>query len=131
MKAAVVYESMYGNTHSVAEAIAEGLGLATTDVVSPKDAEKTDLTGPDLLVVGGPTHAHGMTRSQTRQAAVEDARSEEKELTLDPSAEGPGMRDPESFLVSRDSVLLPGELARARKWGQMLASTLRDEQLPG
>lgn len=176
MKAAVVYESMYGNTHSVAEAIAEGLGpAAATEVVSTNDADRMDLTGLDLLVVGGPTHAHGMTRSQTRQAAVIDARSGEKELILDPSAEGLGAREwldllgpssgraaafdtrvdmpelltghaskgigkklkqhgfelvagPESFLVSGDSGLLPGELDRARQWGQTLASSLTDEQ---
>jgi hypothetical protein len=94
LKAAVVYESMYGNTHSVAEAIAEGLGpAAATEVVSTNDADRMDLTGLDLLVVGGPTHAHGMTRSQTRQAAVIDARSGEKELILDPSAEGLGVRE--------------------------------------
>lgn len=93
MKAAVVYESMYGNTHSVAEAIAEGLGsVAATEVVSTEDVDQMDLTGLDMLVVGGPTHAHGMTRSQTRQAAVKDARSGEKDLTLDPAAEGPGVR---------------------------------------
>lgn len=94
MKAAVVYESMYGNTHSIAEAIAEGLGSAgAVDVVSVEEAARMDLSGLDLLVVGGPTHAHGRTRTQTRHAAVEDSMSRDKGLTVDPSAEGLGLRD--------------------------------------
>jgi hypothetical protein len=178
LKASVVYESMYGNTHSIAEAIAEGLGSAgAVDVVSAEEAARMDLSGLDLLVVGGPTHAHGMTRTQTRHAAVEDSMSGDKGLTVDPSAEGLGLRDwldslepssgraaafdtrvdmpalltghaskgigkklkkhgyelvaePESFLVTGDSGLLPGEQDRARRWGEMLASTLKDEQRP-
>jgi hypothetical protein len=38
--------------------------------------------------------------------------------------------DPESFLVTGDSGLLPGEQERARRWGEMLALTLSDEQQP-
>lgn len=49
MKAAVVYESMYGNTHSIAEATAEGLGSAgAADVVSVEEAARMDLSGLDL-----------------------------------------------------------------------------------
>ncbi|WP_411733795.1 flavodoxin family protein [Paeniglutamicibacter sp.] len=55
LKAAVVYESMYGNTHRIAQAIAEGLATAT-DVVSVYAVGRIDLRGLDLLVVGGPTH---------------------------------------------------------------------------
>ena len=39
------------------------------------------------------THAHGVSRESTRQAAVADAHKPEKGLTLDPDAEGPGLRD--------------------------------------
>ena len=70
MKAVVIYESMYGNTHLIADAIAEGLrthGDATVVPVGELDAQL--LEHADLVVVGGPTHAHGMSRASTRQAA--------------------------------------------------------------
>lgn len=39
MKAAVIYESMYGNTHSIAEAIAQGLNsAAAAEVLSVEEA---------------------------------------------------------------------------------------------
>ena len=96
MKTVVVYESMYGNTHLVADAIAEGIRDVTGDevVVASVDHADTALRdGAELLVVGGPTHVHGMTRESTRKAAVEAAGTDGSELTLDPDAEGPGLRD--------------------------------------
>jgi hypothetical protein len=96
MKAVVVYESMYGNTHLVADAIAEGLRHeADADVVVvPVDGATTEvLAGVDLVVVGGPTHAHGMSRKSTRETAVVSARKAESPLQIDVDAEGPGLRD--------------------------------------
>jgi hypothetical protein len=100
MRAVVVYESMYGNTHLIAEAIARGLSAsagdaATWDVtVTPvSGADRATLEGAELVVVGGPTHVHGMTRESTRKAAVEAAEKPDADLTLDPDAEGPGLRD--------------------------------------
>ena len=60
MNAIVVYESIYGNTRAIAEAIAEGLGGAPA--VSPAELP-ADAAQADLLVVGGPTHIHGMATS--------------------------------------------------------------------
>jgi hypothetical protein len=96
MRAVVVYESMYGNTHLIADAIGDGLrngNDAEVSVVSVHDATTELLRDADLVVVGGPTHAHGMTRESTRQAARADADKPERELVLDPDAEGPGLRD--------------------------------------
>jgi hypothetical protein len=96
MKAFVVYESMYGNTHLVSDAIADGLRHeADADVVVvPVDEASTEvLAGADLVVVGGPTHAHGMSRKSTREAAVAAARKPESLLEIDADAEGPGLRD--------------------------------------
>ena len=55
----VVYESMYGNTHLVANAIAEGSGAATTAeiVVVPVAEAHQHLDRADVIIVGGPTHA--------------------------------------------------------------------------
>lgn len=66
MRTIVVYESMYGNTRAIAEAIAEGLGA--DKVLSVSEAEGIDEA--DLLVVGGPTHMHGLATSYTRKAAL-------------------------------------------------------------
>jgi hypothetical protein len=94
MRAVVVYESMYGNTHLVADAIGAGLGAAYEVAVVPVDeANHAVLDGADLIVVGGPTHVHGMSRASTRQSAVADAHKPGSDLTLDPDAEGPGLRD--------------------------------------
>ena len=94
MKAVVVYESMYGNTHLVADAIAAGLREVGDVVVVPVDrADTALLQDAALVVVGGPTHAHGMSRTSTRKAAVEAAHKPESDLVVDPDAEGPGLRE--------------------------------------
>ena len=90
MRAVVVYESMYGNTHLVADAIGAGLGGGPDVVVSSVDDVDVSLVEQaDLLVVGGPTHAHGMSHDATRKAAA----AEDDDLSLDPDAEGPGLRE--------------------------------------
>lgn len=71
MKALVVYESMWGNTGKVAEAVAEGLrGHLEVEVVDAAHAPAPLLALVDLLVVGGPTHAFSMSRGSTREDAV-------------------------------------------------------------
>jgi hypothetical protein len=92
MRAVVVYESMYGNTRTIAEALGDGLSWVFDTTVVPVDKATADLLADaDLVAVGGPTHAHSMSRAATRKAAVDAAR--DKALTLDASAEGPGLRE--------------------------------------
>lgn len=94
MKATVIYESMYGNTHSIAEAIAQGLNsAAAAEVLSVEEARSKDLSRMQLLVIGGPTHAHGISRKPLREAAVAGARRNEKGLVIDPSTVGMGLRE--------------------------------------
>jgi hypothetical protein len=75
--ALVVYESMFGNTALIAEAIGEGLRdhFATVDVVNVTSAPDA-VDDVDLLVVGAPTHAFGMPRPKTRDAARQSGASE-------------------------------------------------------
>ena len=94
MRAVVVYESMYGNTHLVADAI--GAGLSTgfdVSVVPVSQVSQATLADANLVVVGGPTHAHSMTRAVTREAAVKAADKPVGGLTVEPDALGPGLRE--------------------------------------
>jgi hypothetical protein len=94
MRAVVVYESMFGATRQVAEAIADGLGgPEVAQVVPVQDASADLVAAADLLVVGGPTHVHGMARPRSRNAAVEMTRRPGKRLQLEPGATGPGLRE--------------------------------------
>jgi len=94
VKALVIYESMYGNTREVAEAIAAGIGeSADVHLVPTCEALDALTENPDLVVMGGPTHVHGMSRASTRKAAIEDADKPGNELRVDPHADGPGIRD--------------------------------------
>ncbi|HKE68734.1 MAG TPA: flavodoxin domain-containing protein [Nocardioidaceae bacterium] len=71
MRALIVYESMFGNTRNVAEAIAEGLAdHVATDIVEVGVAPAQPPADVDLLVLGGPTHAMGLTRPKTRADAA-------------------------------------------------------------
>ncbi len=93
MRALVVYESMFGNTHTVAQHIAEGIEpTADTTVVPVHDATPEAVAAADLLVVGGPTHVHGMSNKRSREGAIEMAKKDD-ELELDPDAYGEGLRD--------------------------------------
>ena len=71
MRALVVYESMFGNTRAVARAIAEGIAtVMPVEAVEIGSAPTTIPPGCVLLVVGGPTHAHGMTTAKSRANAA-------------------------------------------------------------
>jgi hypothetical protein len=89
MDVLLVYESMYGNTARIAEAIARGLELDDVTVTRRNVDDVADVTpeGFDLLIVGGPTHAHGMTRPTTRRTAVDDKKNDYDDPTV-----GTGLR---------------------------------------
>jgi hypothetical protein len=90
MRALVVYESIFGNTEQIAQAIGAGLreALGTVEVIEAGSAPG-QLEGVDLLVVGGPTHAWGMSRVSSRKSAADQAHQHGKE----PVSAGPGIRD--------------------------------------
>jgi hypothetical protein len=181
MRVVVGYESMFGNTRRVAEAIGDGLrdgpGDPDVQVIQIGDVTDRDLQDLDLLVVGAPTHVRGLPRESTRQDAVRQASAPEDRREVEPEATDPGVREwldahpalhgrvavfdtrvamspvltgraskglgkrlrragadeigAESFLVDKDDTLLPGELARAARWGLGLASRLRAQSVDG
>ena len=69
MRALVVYESMFGNTRLVAEAVAEGISSTVDAEVVEVGAAPKVVGDGDLVVVGGPTHAFGLTLQRTRADA--------------------------------------------------------------
>ena len=86
MNALVAYESMYGNTATIGEAIAASLRRNGLEVEAGpiSTIEPSRAGGFELLVVGGPTHAHGMSSKATRKSAVEDQKNPYPEPTATP-----------------------------------------------
>ena len=94
MRALVVYESMYGNTHVVAGNIADGLRADYEVTLVPVAGATAELVaGADLLLVGGPTHMRGLSSAMSRRMAAQAAAKSGSGLRLDPDAAGPGLRD--------------------------------------
>jgi hypothetical protein len=94
MNALVAYESLFGNTHSIADAVAAGLRThGEVRVVPVGDAGVDVVAWADLVVAGGPTHAHGMSHSKSREEGVARAAKPDSTLVLDPAASGDGLRD--------------------------------------
>ena len=68
---------------STAEVVVVPVGEADADLVK----------SADVVVVGGPTHAHGMSRASTRKAAADAAAKPGSDLVLSPDAADPGLRE--------------------------------------
>jgi len=99
MRVVVVYESLFGNTREIAEAVAEGARQADAgalvNCLPIAEADPELIQDVDLLVVGGPTHMRGMTSAFTRKMGLQ---AERKKATVgghapEAGAEGPGVRD--------------------------------------
>lgn len=100
MRAVVVFESMMGNTHMIADAVATGIRagrpdaevLCTSAAHAPRDAG-----GAALVVVGAPTHMWGMPSARSRtmwhSGRAKTAKQGGPTPHRDPSASGPGVRE--------------------------------------
>jgi hypothetical protein len=87
MRALVVVESMFGNTQEIAHAVGQGLSTRMEVALVPVSEAPTQIDPPlALLVVGGPTHAFGLTREGTREDAV-------RQGAHPPGGAGPGLRE--------------------------------------
>lgn len=101
MRVAVVYESLFGNTRQVAEAITIGIQeadpTAETACLRTGDGDDADeASGADLLVLGAPTHFFGLPSRRSRQLWLRPddvaARRTRSGHLLEPDALSEGMR---------------------------------------
>jgi flavodoxin len=141
MRALVIYDSLYGNTARIAQAI----GAALSAEVHPISEVKAIPTKLDLLVIGGPTQMHGIDQplknfliklsGQTVEdlaVAAFDTRYHWPEFLSGSAAKEIAQRleengahlvaEPESFFVDgKEGPLSEGELDRATQWAGQLA----------
>jgi flavodoxin len=154
MNSVVIYASRYGNTKKIAEAIAEGLrSFGTTQLFAAHEAPTRLPEGTDLVVIGGPTEAHGMTEALTEVfnrmapealkgvvAATFDTRLRWPRWLAGSAGVGASNKlqqagariiaPAESFFVKNAEKgaapnLEPGELERATQWAAALAEQAR------
>ena len=97
MRTVIIYESVYGNTLLVAEELA-GVARSHGEVVllRAEDAGPDAVSGADLVLVGGPTHLHGLSTRTTRQGGTTGAAPTDgvhPDGSLGPDVPGPGIRD--------------------------------------
>ena len=144
MKALVVYDSQYGNTERIAQAIGEAI---SSQVVRVGDVSPTELKEFDLLIVGSPTHGGWYTPGvkglletlpllENLKVAAFDTRTASIWNRLLPfgyaapriarNLEGNGgnlLAPPEGFVVlGTEGPLKDGELERAAGWARGLAT---------
>ena len=101
VKVTVVYESMFGNTRKVAQAISDGVREAHPDAhvecVAVGRASAELIRSTNLLIVGGPTHLRRMTTDFSRKRHISREKKAqakgEPPRELEPEAEGPGLRE--------------------------------------
>jgi hypothetical protein len=131
MRVLLVYESYFGCTEAIAQVIADGLRPSLKARLVPiEDARHHHLGHYDLLVVGAPTHARGMSRPTTRASVA--ARAAQPHSSLRTSHIGIGVREwldeiglwtghPAAAFDTR----LPGPTALTGRASKSIASELR------
>jgi flavodoxin len=149
MEALIVYDSKFGNTEQIAQAIATTLAEQCTVLVLTADDALLQHNTADLVIVGGPTQGHGASNAMKaflheverqaiagRPAAAFDTRFKMARW-LSGSAAGVIARrlekagatlvvPPESFFVARaaEGPLLEGELERASAWARTILAAV-------
>lgn len=96
MRVTVVYESLFGNTRAVAEAIADGIREAVPDAMvecHSTEAAGSGVAGADLLIVGGPTHFLGMPSARSRRVEAQYSHQGGWHHPDEAAAEPPGVRE--------------------------------------
>jgi len=71
MKSLVVYESSFGNTQRIARTVADALSVEGEVTLLSVDEPLPSLAEFDLLVIGAPTHVHGLSSRRSRKGALD------------------------------------------------------------
>lgn len=146
MRAHVVYDSAYGNTKAVADAVVQGLKPLHAAAVAVTDFDPATLSAGDLLVLGSPINGWRPTpkitelltqlgKGQLRgiHAAAFDTRvrffihgdAARKMTKLLKEAGATIVSDPAPFYVrGTEGPLRSGELEKAASWAKTLAAAL-------
>ncbi|MGO4186602.1 flavodoxin family protein [Pseudarthrobacter sp. TAF60_1] len=146
MTAHVVYDSAYGNTKAVADAVVQGLKPLNAAAVAVTDFNPAILSAGDLLVLGSPINGWRPTPKITEllarlvngqlrgvHAAAFDTRvrffihgdAARKMTKLLKEAGATIISDPAPFYVrGTEGPLRSGELERAASWAKALAAAL-------
>jgi flavodoxin I len=146
MKAWIVYDSQWGNTEQIAQAIGDALA-GEVEVLRAVDVEPSGVEALDLLIIGSPTHGgrptepvQGLldqlggtlpagtrvaafdTRLATRLVAVFGYAAARIARTLE-SAGATLLVPPEGFVVEgKEGPLRQGELEHAAAWARQITS---------
>ncbi len=144
MRAFIVYDSVYGNTEKISEAIAEALGPhGNVRLLRAGDVEMPELSPGDLLIAGCPTHAGRPTQSmqvfldripeaslQGIKACAFDTRVSARWVKILGFAAGriasslkkrganPATAPEGYFVTGKEGPLKDGELRRAENWAR-------------
>lgn len=153
MKSVVIYDSKFGNTEKVAQAIARGAGaVGTVQVVDTGSGLEALADMPDLVFIGGPTQRRTMSPglrtfveslagpfiSDVATAAFDTRYRGSTWLMGSAAAEaskrlfkagGRPVAKPESFFIARtgpieQQALEPTELDRAEAWGRQVSASV-------
>lgn len=146
MRAHIVYDSAFGNTKSVAEAVAGSLGALATSPVPVADFQPMDLVAGDLLILGSPINgwrptpkiaellnALGDGHLKGVKAAAFDTRvrmfihgDAAKKMAHTLRDQGADLiSEPMPFYVQgSEGPLRPGEIEKAARWGKSLLEAL-------
>lgn len=148
MKTLILYDSLYGNTKIIAEAIGEAMP-GQVALINVTEVDVSEIDTYDLLLLGGPTHGGGISENvqalldqippsilEGKPVAAFDTRMTNKLILLfgcaAPKISGTFKQKgaelvakPEGFFVSGGKgPLKEGEVERAAGWAQEIAEEL-------
>jgi flavodoxin I len=149
MNALVIYDSTFGNTEKIAQAIGERIHCPA---MRAGDFQPSEHKGLDLLIVGSPTHGgrptpdihrlpEGPLALQGIDAAAFDTRTERfswifgyAAVRIGQSLERGGGKllvPPEGFIVvGNKGPLKEGELGRAADWAELILKKHKETHRP-
>ena len=155
MKTLIVYDSFYGNTEKIAQAIAKALAKSSeVKLIRPDEANPSQFGSVDLLIVGSPTQGGRHTKAiqgflekipsgvlKSINVAAFDTRLSSRWVKIFGYAAGriadslkkKGgnlLEPPEGFKVNgREGPLKEGELERAANWAEDILRKAKDKNI--